>query len=155
MGQLSSCPCFELQLWFYPYFLSLCIFTVTVWKRNLILPLLHEQHITVLKKTILPLQIYPYFFRILWIYPCLPLYFSSISIRISIRIWHNLDSIMAYKIKLEPVLDLAECGACVFGASKIDWQNVLSHSCSWLVNCRGSSSGDISFLLYCPATVAW
>jgi hypothetical protein len=56
-------PCFQSQLRFYLDFFSLCIFTLTIPKWCLILPLLREQHIIVSKMIILPLRIYPYFFN--------------------------------------------------------------------------------------------
>ena len=44
----------------------------------------------------------PYFFRTLWIYSYLLLYFSSISIRIWTRIWHNFDNITTHESKFKP-----------------------------------------------------
>ena len=49
-GLLRSCPYFEPQLWFYPHFLPLCVFTPIFSKRRFSLPLLHGQQVTVLKK---------------------------------------------------------------------------------------------------------
>jgi hypothetical protein len=46
-GLLRSCPCFEVQLWFYPCFCHHCDFTPSFWKRSLCLLLLREQQVMV------------------------------------------------------------------------------------------------------------
>jgi hypothetical protein len=79
--------------------LSLCIFTLTIYRRSLILPLLHKQHITVSTRQFCPCEYTPNFLK-LCEYTLICYY--NISTRIWIRIWQNFDSIMTHKSKLKP-----------------------------------------------------
>ena len=79
---ITFLPLFWTQIVIYLHFLSLCIFTITVWKWNLVLPLLRHQHKNSVKEDKFALANIPLLCRTFWIYRYFPLYFSSILIRI-------------------------------------------------------------------------